>query len=521
MDGAVKRIIFPLLIITLLLLPLAGADTVMIRSAYYGSTASTLDARVLNRSFAAQLGSGEETSFSAQERVLSAIANPSYPVTPGDTMSLSYTDGKNTITVVLQVDGSYRIVIPSFGIVEAKGKTFSQAVAEIEQMVNTYAPFSMPQVKLTGTGTFFVTVKGEVDSTRELPAWGLSRLSSVLKGATDKASTRTVIVESADGKVNQYDVYAALKEGDLSQNPLVSSADVITLVPAQRIVSIVGEVNRSGTYQLLEGEQLSDLLYRYAKGFLPSSERSSVVVRRYSEKGESSLDVVRVEQKEYDTFVLQPMDTVYVDPAVPLSRTISIEGAVNIGEERTSSLSSSGKLYYQFFPQETMSDMLGGIASRFSAVSDLASAYLLRDNQMIPVDIQAILMGHKSDKSSLQLIEGDRLIVPFNQLFVNVTGAVLRPGTFPYIPDKDASYYINLAGGFDPAKNRNGAFTVTDKRGAKVGKSEPVPPEAVVSVKLTTFEALHGMRLATTVSIVGLVSVILSIVLDVPKLFDL
>jgi protein involved in polysaccharide export with SLBB domain len=96
-----------------------------------------------------------------------------------------------------------------------------------------------------------------------------------------------------------------------------------------------------------------------------------------------------------------------------------------------------------------------------------------------------------------------------------VAGGVLRPGTFPYIPDKSASYYINLAGGFDPAKNRNGAYTLMDKAGNELAKDAVVPPEAVVTAKLNTFQAVNGANLATTVTIVGLVATILTIVANV------
>jgi hypothetical protein len=72
-----------------------------------------------------------------------------------------------------------------------------------------------------------------------------------------------------------------------------------------------------------------------------------------------------------------------------------------------------------------------------------------------------------------------------------------------------------MAGGFDPAKNRNGAFTVVDKNGNKLDEEIPVPPEAVVTAKLNTFQAVNGMNLATTVTLVGLVATIVGILYDV------
>lgn len=514
-----------IMLLCMCMAPLWSADqAVIVRSPYYGSLATTIDADSIDRSFASQLGlvtkEPETGAAVQQERVLAAISNNQYPVTPGDMLSLVYTEGRTTITLSLQVDGSYRVVIPTFGTVEGRGKSFVEFAREIERLVLTYNAFALPRVNLVGTGSFTVTVRGAVTSTADVPAWGLTRLSAVLSSATDTASTRQVRLVSADGTSNTYDLYAALREGDLSQNPFVRSGDVITLIPSQRMVTLAGEVGRPGVYQPLANESLATIIERYGNGILPSGDTEAVLVRRYGSGSTANIDVIRVATDELASFAVSDRDTIYVSPIAPLSRAVTVEGAVNMGDVtvQSSTLSSSGRLYYQFFPGETVLEMLQSIAHRFSAVSDLAATYLLRDGSLIPVNVQAILLGHESTAARLTLTEGDRFVVPFNQLFVNVTGGVLRPGTFPFIPDKRASYYINLAGGFDPAKNRNGAYSIVDKTGAKLDEDAVVPPEAVVTAKLNTFQAVNGMNLATTVTIVGLVATILGIIVSVVDL---
>ena len=66
--------------------------------------------------------------------------------------------------------------------------------------------------------------------------------------------------------------------------------------------------------------------------------------------------------------------------------------------------------------------------------------------------------------------------------------------------------------------NRNGAYAIVDKSGNKLDEEAPVPPEAVVTAKLNTFQAVNGLNLATTVTIVGLVSTILGIVLTAAQI---
>ena len=519
---SLQRSLSTVIILFCTILFLSAADNaVIVRSPYYGTMGTIGEIESMPNSYTAQLNLPETLSEDGADvqraRVLAAIANTGYPVTPGDTITLSYTDGNQTRTLTLQVDGSYRVVVPTIGTIDGKGMTFVEFSQEIERMVVTYLPFSMPRVNLVGTGAFSVTVRGEVASTQEVPAWGLSRLSSVVGSATRFASTRRVEVRGSDGNSTTYDLYAALREGDLEQNPLVRSGDVVTIPQASRMVTLVGEVARPGVYQPLANENLLAILNRYGNGVLPSADTGAVLVRRYDAKDAGNVDVVRVAKNQFADFVVKNMDTVFVNPLTPSSRAVTVEGAVNMGDAQTqtSSLGSSGKLYYQFFPGETIREMVGNISSRFSAVSDLASTYLLRKDKLIPVDVQSVLMGKDSEAADVVLLEGDRFVIPFNQLFVNVTGGVLRPGTFPYIPDKGASYYINLAGGFDPAKNRNGAYTIIDKAGNELDDEAEVPPEAVVTAKLNTFQAVNGMNLATTVTIVGLVATILTIIANV------
>jgi protein involved in polysaccharide export with SLBB domain len=146
--------------------------------------------------------------------------------------------------------------------------------------------------------------------------------------------------------------------------------------------------------------------------------------------------------------------------------------------------------------------------------------YLKRGDEIIPIDAKSLLLGEKKEISPILLQEGDSFIVPFSQLFVHVAGGVLNPGTYPYIPDKTADYYLNLAGGFDPSKNRNGSFSVLDKEGNRLDSDSIIPPESIVTAKLNTFQAVNGLNLATTVTITTLVATIIAVIVDIASLSD-
>ena len=473
--------------------------------------------QISNNISRSQLGLPEEPVPipAREERTLAAIANQKYPVTPGDTLSLTYVEGKTTVSLTLQVGGDWRVSIPNFGAVDGKTKTFSQLSKDIEVLVSTYLPFSSPRVSLISTGSFSVLVKGEVYTSQEVQAWGLSRLSSVVFAATPYASSRNVLVTSADGKTTGYDVYKALRDGDISQNPLIRSGDVIEFTKAERIVSLGGSVGRPGIYQLKAGETLNELLVGYC-GFLLAGADSNVLIERKGKTTDTAFQVMRHDASKASSFTLQHMDSVRVEAIVAATPAVTVEGAIAVTEQQSLSSipASSGRLLYQFFPI----DLQSMIIRRFQidpTTTDLSQTYLQRDGSLIPIDAQAILAGVNVQGADTRLKAGDKLVVPFSQMFVTVSGGVLKPGVYPYIPGKQASYYINLAGGFDPEKNRNEKFSMTDKHGEKLDKDASVTPETVIAAALNTFNATNGQTLATTVTIVGLVATILSIVLNV------
>jgi polysaccharide biosynthesis/export protein len=528
LDGVMKytfRINFLIIFLSVVLsFGLFGADNpLIVKSPYftsYGDSSEIIQQNMYpDPSYGAQLGLvAADVPISPSERLFSAISNTAYPVTPGDSLLLVYSDGKTPISLTLQVDGAYRVVIPSIGTVDGRGKTVTGFVKDIETLVQTYLPFSVPRVSLSGTGSFTVVVRGEVTSTREVPAWGLSRLSSVVANATPYASTRKVQVTRADGSVATYDLYKALREGVVNQNPFVSAGDTITLLPAERIVTLIGEVVRPGVYQLLSGETLVELISNYGGGLLPSANSREVLVQRFSMDKASPLVVNKVDTTTRSRFVLEHLDEVRVNRLPVGSSAVSIEGAVSattVTQQPSSSLSSSGKLFYQFYPGETIFEMFTAISHRFSTVSDLAGVYLQRGNTLIPINVQAILSGKEEGQSNLVLAEGDRFVVPFNQLFVTVAGGVLKPGNYPYLPDKMASYYITMAGGFDPVKNRNGDFAVVGKNGEKLSKDGIIMPESVITAKMNTFNAMNGQNLTNTIAVVGLVASIVAIVSNI------
>ena len=103
-------------------------------------------------------------------------------------------------------------------------------------------------------------------------------------------------------------------------------------------------------------------------------------------------------------------------------------------------------------------------------------------------------------------------MIPFKQFFVIVSGAVLMPGRYPYIPDRTYEYYVDLAGGFDPERHTGKAVIITDIDNKVLGKDDPIGPETKIVAPnnnpLYLFGRISGI-VGTIISITTLVITLL------------
>jgi protein involved in polysaccharide export with SLBB domain len=206
-----------------------------------------------------------------------AIANPSYQITAGDVYTLTY----NNIVEVITVDYSYRLTLPGLGVINVAGQTYQQLKQEIETIVTNIYPQGGVSFSLTNPSSFSVFIKGEVISAAERTTWALGRLSSLVNSSfTNYSSTRNITVTSMDGQVKTCDLFKAQRFGDLSQDPYLRPGDVITVSHIDRKVSVYGEVERPGLYELLPGEDIRELIHNYANGYTSWGDTGRVELTR-------------------------------------------------------------------------------------------------------------------------------------------------------------------------------------------------------------------------------------------------
>ena len=336
----------------------------------------------------------------------------------------------------------------------------------------------------------YFVIDGEVTSTGEIEAKGLTRLASVVRPYfTPYSSSRNILVTSASGTIHTYDLFEAERNGDFSQNPYLSPGDRITVQRAERTVTIGGAVERPGTYELLEGENLKELIEKYASGLTVFADSSRIELTRYEGSSNKEGDKLFLSEEELNAnFTLHSYDSIYIKKIQDLMPVMFIEGAVSIASDTDLPVApeASNKLTINFTIGENYGSLLRRYRSAFSAISDIENAYILRKGEVIPFDFSSLL--YDSHYYTEELVQKyDVLVVPFRQYFVTVAGAVLKPNRFPYIPDRNWEYYVALAGGVDKNKNTNDSVAITDITGKKIRKNDVITPETIINVKTNSF----------------------------------
>jgi protein involved in polysaccharide export with SLBB domain len=313
---------------------------------------------------------------------------------------------------------------------------------------------------------------------------------------TDYTSIRDISIKSSNGQVRVYDLFKAYR-GDPSQDPYLRPGDVITFNRVKRTVTITGAIERPGTYQLLDGENIKELIEFYGSNFTPVADPSRVEMIRVTNSKDIAGDKIFLTVNDLENnFVLEDFDTITVPVISQLQPVMFVEGAVfdrlrmlnDMGQSIESDLVvSSNRLRVQFNKGETYASLVRRNITWFAAASDTQNAYIIRRGEHIPINLNPMLYD-ASYRGEVFVEENDVLIIPFRQYFVTVAGAVVNPGRYPYIPDREWDYYIALAGGFLIGRNAREVVKITDINGKQLKKTDAITPETIITASTN-----HGL----------------------------
>ncbi|HKX19296.1 MAG TPA: SLBB domain-containing protein [bacterium] len=254
-----------------------------------------------------------------------SAAPKEYVLGPGDAVDV-VVYGQADLSEIVTVKPDGMIALPLVGQVKAAGRTTAQLEQDLVAAYRKYLKAPTVSVKVNQFRTNRIYVLGQVfhPGQYELkPSAGILELLAAAGGPTTRADLAKAVLIRDKTDTTQLDLVTAIKQ---SKDPAVAlePEDVVYIPETDARIIVLGQVNKPGAYDLLEGQRVTDLIAgaggptakaALAQAFVVRGEQQIPVDLKKALAGDPGADIV-----------LQPRDMM----VVPESRErIAVLGAVN------------------------------------------------------------------------------------------------------------------------------------------------------------------------------------------------
>ena len=389
-------------------------------------------------------------------------ADPDYLIGPGDEIIVMLW-GETQFRQVLIVDREGFVFIPEVGQVFVNGlnlnlleskifRVFSQSYASLDPQGAT--PTTFLDVSLGNLRPLRIQVLGEVAQPGAYTVSPSATLFSALyyfNGPTTLGSLRDIHLIRGGKKIASIDFYDYLLTGKKLKDQKLQLDDVIFVPRRMKTVTIAGEINRSGIYELKPKESLGDLINIAGSlkitAYMDRAQIDRIVP--FEDRKELGMDRVYTdvnldkELKSEKKFSLLDGDKIKIFSVLDLRQNVvEIRGAVT----RPGNYDLGDSL------------SLGELINKADGL--LGDAYLERidiirtrpdfKEELIKLDLGKAMEGNQENNIFLQGF--DRVQVysitdMVERTYVSILGHVKRPGRFPLQKNMTVYDLIFKAGG--------------------------------------------------------------------------
>ena len=382
------------------------------------------------------------------------LATPkSYILGAGDMIYVDiYGQSEKYYEATINPDGF--AIIDNVGPISLSGKSIEEATGILKSRLANYYqglsgsnPNTFLQVTLGNVRTIKVNLVGEL----RLPGtFTLSAFSSVFNalyaagGPSENGTMRNIKLIRNGKLVETIDIYDFLINGNANLNQQLQDQDVILVEPFEGRVTVEGEVKRPKIYEVKTGESFGQLL-KYAGGFTDEAFQDRINVTRVSGKERAVSDIFK---DQFSIFTVKGGDVYKVGKVLNrYSNRVQIKGAVF--REGNYALSEGLTL-------KKLIENADGVRGE----AYLERASILRTSadlstEVISVSLRDILDGSAPD-ISLQREDVIRVLSIYDlkeEIYVQITGEVSKPGTYPFSNKMTVEDLIIMAGGLREAAN--------------------------------------------------------------------
>jgi protein involved in polysaccharide export with SLBB domain len=376
-----------------------------------------------------------------------------YILGPGDMLYIDiYGQSERYIEVSINPDGF--AIIENVGPISLSGKSIEEASGIVKNRLSNYfegmkgpSPNTFLQVTLGNVRSIQVHLVGEL----RLPGtFTLSSFSSVFNalyaagGPNENGTFRNIKLVRRNKTIAIIDIYDFLVNGTANLNLQLQDQDVVLVEPFESRVNVEGEVKRPKIFEVKQGESFAHLL-KYAGGFTDEAFQERIAVSRITGKERSVSDIFN---SQFEIFMVKGGDKYIVNKVLNrFTNRVQIKGAVF----REGNYALTKGLTLKALIQNA--DGVRGEAY-------LERASILRTNEdlsteVLTVNLKDVLKGSVED-ILLQREDVVRIASIYDlkeEFYVQVTGEVKKPGTYPYSKQMTVEDLIILAGGLREAAN--------------------------------------------------------------------
>jgi protein involved in polysaccharide export with SLBB domain len=394
---------------------------------------------------------------------LSGPVDANYRLGPGDQLVLILT-GDIELTRTLDVTREGFVLIPQVGQIPVANLT----LAQLEDVLYTRLGRVYSGVKRQGATTqFSVSVSrlrsNQIFVTGDVDRPGSYRISSAgtaltalyaAGGPSDIGSLRKISVRRAGKTIATLDVYDYLLRGDASGDVRLENGDIVFVPVHGARVRIAGEVNRPATYELKDNETLADLVAA-AGGFSAAAGRQRLQIERITPPAQRTnaahgrvlLEVTsdQLAGGNVPALRLEAGDIVRAEPVDPRVRSrIAVSGNVwlpgtqgyTAGMTLSQALRRAGGAKPDTYLGEVLVTRLESDSTRAqlrATLRDTTGAVL--GNDLILRDDDEVRVFSRTEFRPAR--------------YVAISGAVRKPGQFPYREGITLRDLVLLASGLE------------------------------------------------------------------------
>ena len=285
-------------------------------------------------------------------------------------------------------------------------------------------------------------------------------LASIKKNKYDisNISKRIIKIEN-NNNLNYFDLEMFYANGDYSNNPYINRTDDIEFFLVDSYVEIWGGVVKPGKYELLDDNRLNDII-KLTGGLFENALSDSLIVTRIINNKREHLIVNLTLEKDFllydnDIINIKNKDENLSKQTAFISGEVNFPGLYNIDNSITS-IDDLISLAGGFSNQANQKIVM--IENQVEGGLDLNNIINKPKEYITESDVSFVDVGldyHLNSKSIInnkefaeyKLMNGDEVSVLPKVNFIEIVGAINRPGKYPYNENFTISDYIKLAGG--------------------------------------------------------------------------